>query len=109
LLEERKQHALKELSELEKDRVRPAKTRNDAFAEKIQQEDAKKLHSMMTKALRKAGSPLINIPSQITELLDLDSNNKKRLSQAADLMTRLHIYYDVCIFAKRYVTTRTDL
>jgi hypothetical protein len=109
LLEERKQHALKELSELEKDRVRPAKTRNDAFAEKIQQEDAKKLHSMMTKALRKADSPLINIPSQITELLDLGSNNKKRLSQAADLMSRLHIYYDVCIFVNRYATTRTDL
>jgi hypothetical protein len=100
LLEERKQHALKELSELEKDRVRPAKTRNDVFAEKIQKEDAKKLHSMITKALRKADSPLINVPSQISELLDMDSNKKKRLSQAADLMTRLHIYYDVCTLAK---------
>jgi hypothetical protein len=97
LLDERKHHALEELAELEKDRRRPAKTRNDAFAEKIQQEYAKKLHSMMTKALRKAGSPLINIPSQITELLDLDNKNKRRLSQAADLLARLHIYYDVCI------------
>jgi hypothetical protein len=97
LLEERKQHALEELAELEKDRKRPAKTRNDAFAEKIQKEYAKKLHSMMTKALRKAGSPLINIPSQVTELLDMDNPNKRRLAQASDLLARLHIYYDVCI------------
>jgi hypothetical protein len=97
LLDERKHNALEELTELEKDRRRPAKTRNDAFAEKIQQEYAKKLHSMMTKALRKAGSSLINIPSQITELLDLDNKNKRRLSQAADLLARLHIYYDACI------------
>jgi hypothetical protein len=98
LLEERKQNALSELSELEKDRKRPAKTRNDAFAEKIQREYAKKLHSMMTKALRKSESPLINIPSQITELLDLDNPNKRRMAQAADLLARLHVYYDVCTF-----------
>ena len=100
LLDERKHHALMELAELEKDRTRPAKTRNDAFAEKIQQEYAKKLHSMMTKALRKAESPLINIPSQVTELLDLDNGNKRRLAQAADLLARLHIFYDVCIPSK---------
>jgi hypothetical protein len=52
---------------------------------------------MMTKALRKAESPLINIPAQITELLDLDNSNKRRLAQAADLLARLHIFYDVCI------------
>lgn len=101
LLEERMQLAMKELAELEKDRLRPVKTRNDAFAEKMQQEYSKKLHTMITKAVKKSGTPLINIPSQVAELLDLNNNNKRRLDQATELISRLHIYYDVCIPMRR--------
>lgn len=97
LLERRATLALQELTALEEDRKRPTKTRNPAYVEKTLAENAERLHSMLIKALRQSGSPIVNIPSQIRELLDLDSNEKRRLAQASDLLSRLHIYYEVRI------------
>ena len=101
-LKMRKRLAIEELEKLEKDRLRPANTRNRAFLQQSQQAKNETLLKLVLRAVNqqsnanKAGSGLPLTANYIAEKLERDTPEKQHRGDAEAVLKDMLIYYNVC-------------